>query len=154
MLTAIDHIVIVTRDLDAAVANYRAVGFTVVSGGRHSVATHNALIALEDGAYVELIAFLEPDTREARAGHAETRRQPGGGLSPAARAGPVRRHVDDGDRHRPLAPGAREPGCTPLPGVSRPRLGHAGTLRFRPPPFGEASLPVGARVGECAMKSY
>ena len=62
MLAAIDHIVIVTRELDAAVADYRGLGFTVVPGGRHSVATHNALIALGDGAYVELIAFLEPDT--------------------------------------------------------------------------------------------
>ena len=65
MLTAIDHIVIVTRDLDAAVVSYRRLGFTVVPGGRHSVATHNALIALGDGAYVELIAFLEPDARQA-----------------------------------------------------------------------------------------
>jgi catechol 2,3-dioxygenase-like lactoylglutathione lyase family enzyme len=62
VLTGIDHIVIVTRDLDAAVAGYRELGFTVVPGGRHSVGTHNALIALADGAYLELIAFLDPDT--------------------------------------------------------------------------------------------
>jgi catechol 2,3-dioxygenase-like lactoylglutathione lyase family enzyme len=61
MLTGIDHLVIVVRDLDAAVASYRGLGFTVVPGGRHPVGTHNALIALEDGAYIELIAFLEPD---------------------------------------------------------------------------------------------
>lgn len=61
MLTGIDHLVIVVRDLDAATASYRGLGFTVVPGGRHPVGTHNALIALADGAYIELIAFLEPD---------------------------------------------------------------------------------------------
>ncbi|MFQ5830934.1 MAG: VOC family protein [Candidatus Methylomirabilia bacterium] len=64
MITGIDHIVIVVRDLDAAIASYRGLGFTVVPGGRHPVGTHNALIALEDGAYIELIAFLEPEKPE------------------------------------------------------------------------------------------
>jgi len=40
--------------------DYAALGFTVVPGGRHAVGTHNALIALADGAYIELIAFHEP----------------------------------------------------------------------------------------------
>ena len=62
MLTGIDHLVIVVRDLGAAITSYRGLGFTVVPGGRHPVGTHNALIALPDGAYIELIAFLEPDT--------------------------------------------------------------------------------------------
>lgn len=61
ILTGIDHLVIVVRDLDAAIASYQGLGFTVVPGGRHPVGTHNALIALADGAYIELIAFLEPD---------------------------------------------------------------------------------------------
>ncbi|MFQ5897237.1 MAG: VOC family protein [Candidatus Methylomirabilia bacterium] len=61
MITGIDHIVVVVRDLEAATASYRGLSFTVVPGGRHPVGTHNALIALEDGAYIELIAFLEPE---------------------------------------------------------------------------------------------
>jgi len=60
MLKGIDHIVIAVRDLGAAVAGYRKLGFTVVPGGRHPVATENALIAFADGAYVELLAFWEP----------------------------------------------------------------------------------------------
>ena len=61
MLKGIDHIVIVVRDLDAAVADYGRLGFTVVRGGRHpSMGTHNALIAFSDGAYFELIAFIPP----------------------------------------------------------------------------------------------
>jgi catechol 2,3-dioxygenase-like lactoylglutathione lyase family enzyme len=65
MIEAIDHIVIPVRDLDAAVADYSALGFTVVAGGRHAgLNTHNALIAFADGCYFELIAFLgEPSQR-------------------------------------------------------------------------------------------
>jgi catechol 2,3-dioxygenase-like lactoylglutathione lyase family enzyme len=59
MLKGIDHVVIAVRDLDAAVASYTQLGFTVVPGGRHPVGTHNALIAFTDGAYIELIAFYE-----------------------------------------------------------------------------------------------
>lgn len=61
MLTGIDHIVIAARDLAEASARYRELGFTVVPGGRHPIGTHNALIAFEDGAYIELIAFYEPN---------------------------------------------------------------------------------------------
>jgi len=60
MLKGIDHLVIVVPELEAAVASYRGLGFTVVPGGRHPIGTHNALIAFEDGAYLELIAFFEP----------------------------------------------------------------------------------------------
>jgi hypothetical protein len=46
MLTAIEHSVIVVSDLDAAAEDYRALGFTVISGGRRpGVGTSNALIA-------------------------------------------------------------------------------------------------------------
>ena len=36
MLQGIDHLVVVTRDLDTAIAGYRALGFTVTPGGRHA----------------------------------------------------------------------------------------------------------------------
>lgn len=57
MLLGIDHIVIAVRDLEAAIKNYRQLGFTVVPGGRHPVGTYNGLIAFADGAYIELISF-------------------------------------------------------------------------------------------------
>jgi catechol 2,3-dioxygenase-like lactoylglutathione lyase family enzyme len=61
MLKGIDHMVIVVRDLDAAVGDYGRLGFTVVRGGRHpSMGTHNALVAFSDGAYFELMAFTPP----------------------------------------------------------------------------------------------
>ena len=60
MFKAIDHFVVVVPELEAAISNYTATGFTVVRGGRHNIGTHNALIALADGAYIELIAFLNP----------------------------------------------------------------------------------------------
>lgn len=59
MLLGIDHLVIVVSDLDTAIKSYAELGFTVVPGGRHPVGTHNALISLADGAYIELIAFYE-----------------------------------------------------------------------------------------------
>jgi catechol 2,3-dioxygenase-like lactoylglutathione lyase family enzyme len=57
MLLGIDHIVVVVRDLEAAMKDYTRLGFTVVPGGRHPVGTYNGLIAFEDGSYMELIAF-------------------------------------------------------------------------------------------------
>jgi catechol 2,3-dioxygenase-like lactoylglutathione lyase family enzyme len=60
MLKGIDHIVVVVPDLEAAIASYGELGFTVVRGGKHNIGTHNALIAFADGSYIELIAFLAP----------------------------------------------------------------------------------------------
>jgi len=58
----IDHIIVVVRDLDRAMANYRHAGFTVGYGGEYvGGATHNALISFADGTYFELIAFKNPD---------------------------------------------------------------------------------------------
>jgi hypothetical protein len=57
MLLGIDHIVIVVRDLEAAMKDYARLGFTVIPGGRHPVGTYNGLIGFEDGSYIELIAF-------------------------------------------------------------------------------------------------
>ena len=54
---SIDHIVVASDDLDTAIVNARSAGFTVVPGGVHgSGNTHNALIGLADGAYLELFA--------------------------------------------------------------------------------------------------
>jgi catechol 2,3-dioxygenase-like lactoylglutathione lyase family enzyme len=76
MLTAIDHLVTVVPELDAAISSYRELGFTVTPGGRHPIGTHNALIGLADGSYLELIAFFEPNPQ-----HRWYRRlQEGGGL--------------------------------------------------------------------------
>ncbi|MBA3823182.1 MAG: VOC family protein, partial [Ktedonobacterales bacterium] len=62
MLTQIDHVVIVVRDLAAAMRDYAALGFTVTPGGAHAGGqTHNALVAFADGTYLELIAFIQPD---------------------------------------------------------------------------------------------
>src|SRR4051794_40772682 len=63
MLGGIDHLVVVVGDLGEARSRYEALGFTVVEGGRHPVATHNALVAFADGSYIELIAFYEPSPR-------------------------------------------------------------------------------------------
>lgn len=56
-----DHIIIAVRDLDAAIADYRALGFAVYYGGVHThKQTHNGLISLADGSYLELLAPTDP----------------------------------------------------------------------------------------------
>lgn len=65
MRFALDHVVIAVADLAKAVEDYRALGFTVVIGGRHPGRTsHNALVSFEDGSYLELIAWREPGPAE------------------------------------------------------------------------------------------
>ncbi len=57
-----DHIIIAVRDLDAAIADYAALGFAVYYGGKHlHKATHNGLISLADGSYLELLAPVDPN---------------------------------------------------------------------------------------------
>jgi catechol 2,3-dioxygenase-like lactoylglutathione lyase family enzyme len=60
MLAGLDHVVIGVADLAAAVRGYAALGFLVEPGGRHPRGTHNALVGLADGTYLELLAFHEP----------------------------------------------------------------------------------------------
>ena len=62
MSLTLDHLVIAVADLDAAFADYSRLGFTVIRGGEHqNGVTHNVLVVLEDGAYLELIAFKKPE---------------------------------------------------------------------------------------------
>ena len=58
MRIALDHVIITVDDLDQSMADFEALGFTVIRGGTHaSGTTHNALIAFEDGTYIELLAL-------------------------------------------------------------------------------------------------
>ena len=62
MTLALDHIVIAVADLDAALADYAALGFNPIRGGEHANGiTHNNLVIFEDGSYLELIAWKRPD---------------------------------------------------------------------------------------------
>jgi hypothetical protein len=66
MAFSLDHVVIAVSDLDSAVSDYRALGFTVHPGGvHHGGVSHNALVVFADGAYFELIAYRQaaPDVR-------------------------------------------------------------------------------------------
>ena len=47
MSLVLDHVVILVAELEAAIANYSALGFAVQRGGTHADgATHNALVGL------------------------------------------------------------------------------------------------------------
>ena len=62
---SIDHAVIFVKDLNEATADFERVGFQVTPGGTHAGGlTKNALIALADGTYLELLAFTVPVTSE------------------------------------------------------------------------------------------
>lgn len=60
MSRGLDHIVHAVRDLDAAAALYRALGFTVGARNRHPWGTHNHIVQLP-GCFVELLTVAEPD---------------------------------------------------------------------------------------------
>ncbi|MBK9125273.1 MAG: VOC family protein [Chloroflexi bacterium] len=60
-----DHIILAVSDLAEASRDFEAAGFTVSPGGVHSAGTtHNALVLLSDGAYLELIARTGAPTPE------------------------------------------------------------------------------------------
>lgn len=54
----IDHLVVAVPDLAAAIALYRATGFTVGTRNLHPWGTENAVVAL-DGSYIELIGLVD-----------------------------------------------------------------------------------------------
>ncbi len=76
MLTGLDHIAVVVLNLNTAVKKYEQQGFKIIQGGKHPKGTHNALISLADGTYIELIAFYEPNSEHPWWSKAEQ----GGGL--------------------------------------------------------------------------
>jgi hypothetical protein len=62
----LDHVVIATPDLTHATQVFADEGFTVRAGGTHANgATHNALIGLADGVYLELLARTGEQARPA-----------------------------------------------------------------------------------------
>ena len=62
MLTRLDHLVILVRDLELASADYESLGFTVTPGGEHADGlTRNALVPFQDGTYLELVSFSDPE---------------------------------------------------------------------------------------------
>lgn len=58
-MSGIDHLVLAARDLDAARARYRALGFTLTPPARHPFGTGNSLVQL-DGAFLELLSLVAP----------------------------------------------------------------------------------------------
>ena len=59
----VDHVVYGTADLDAAAARMQSeLGLTAVGGGRHDgLGTHNRIVLLGDGAFIELLAVADRD---------------------------------------------------------------------------------------------
>ncbi len=57
MARAIDHLVLCVRDLDAARASYRAMGFALAPVGVHPFGTRNSLVQLAGRNFLELLAI-------------------------------------------------------------------------------------------------
>ncbi len=60
MPRGLDHIVHAVRDLDAAAALYRGLGFTVGARNKHPWGTHNCIVQFP-GVFIELLTLAEPD---------------------------------------------------------------------------------------------
>jgi hypothetical protein len=58
----IDHVIYGTADLDLAAARIEAeLGLKATAGGRHDgVGTHNRIVPLNDGSFLELLAVADP----------------------------------------------------------------------------------------------
>ncbi len=66
MISRFDHAVIAVRDLDEAIQRYRALGFDVSPGGRHTgLGTYNAIIRFGLD-YIELISIFDKTEATAR----------------------------------------------------------------------------------------
>ena len=65
----IDHVIYGTADLDLAAARVATeLGLSAVAGGRHEgLGTHNRIVPLGDGSYIELLAVANPDEAEGSA---------------------------------------------------------------------------------------
>lgn len=65
MCLTFDHALITVPSLDDACMDFAAAGFTVTAGGKHEgIPTENALILLEAGSYLELLALRDPAMRD------------------------------------------------------------------------------------------
>jgi hypothetical protein len=59
----IDHVIYATADLEGAAARVEAeLGLTSIAGGRHDgLGTHNRIVPLGDGSFLELLAVVDPE---------------------------------------------------------------------------------------------
>jgi hypothetical protein len=109
-LARIDHLLLGVPDLERATAEVETLtGVRAVYGGKHPTGTHNALLSLGDGAYLELIA-LQPGEHSDRYGDLEglTRPTPVGWAVAGDDAGALRARLEQGGfAPSPARPGSR-----------------------------------------------
>lgn len=57
----LDHVVLVTKDLQAATRQFKQLGFTITPGGKHTGGlTQNVLVILSDGSYLQVVSPNRP----------------------------------------------------------------------------------------------
>lgn len=77
MTPQLDHVALVVGDLDAAIASFESLGFTVARGGRHPTGSHVAFITFRNGTCLELFSFYTADGRRGHRYGAELERGEG-----------------------------------------------------------------------------
>jgi hypothetical protein len=81
ILVGLDHLMILVEEVEGIIAGYEELGFRVTPGGEHADSlTHNALVPLVDGTYLELVAFMDPVVEQDNVWGWRPFLQTGGGL--------------------------------------------------------------------------
>src|SRR4029078_5296415 len=125
MITGLDHVVFVTLDLDATVAQYKNRGFIVTPRGEHAGGvSYNALVGFPDGSYLEIFAFHDLErAKAAKHSRAPVAERGGGWADFAVRSDDIEADVKA-----------------------------LGTLVARPPEEGGRTRPDGLRVAWKVMR--
>ena len=154
MIRGLDHVVLVVLDLQRAVEEHRARGFTVMPGGVHAGAlTQNALVGLADGSYLELIAFIDLAAARGKHSWAPVAERGGGWADFALLSNDLGQDaaaVFYADAYLPIyfEIAARITAQKPTAGWKANRATHLPSRRLKPShrPTGAARLPTTPRV--------
>jgi hypothetical protein len=105
---AFDHAIIYVEQLERAMTDFGALGFSIVRGGEHTeMGTHNALIILQDGRYIELLAAMPGRTPQGFPGRLVEEGFAGFCLRSKSMADDLRPAVERGVNVSPLRAGSR-----------------------------------------------
>jgi hypothetical protein len=108
MTLAFDHAIIYVDNLEKAMTDFGALGFSILRGGEHTeMGTHNALIIFQDGRYIELLAPIPGRTPHGFPGRLGEAGFAGFCLRGDNLEGDLRPAVERGVKVSPLSAGSR-----------------------------------------------
>jgi hypothetical protein len=108
MTLAFDHAIIYVDNLEKAMTDFGALGFSILRGGEHTeMGTHNALIIFQDRTYIELLAAMPGRTPQGFPGRTGEEGFAGFCLRSEYIADDLRPAVERGVKVSPLSSGSR-----------------------------------------------